>query len=429
MKKHPFDRASVLVFAVLLLAAGVFVLTGIAQIGATQAIVGQDEWALLERRNTLENSRAMARQFMLARMFYQPVTDNVSFTAGDGMGGFTLEPVEGVTAAGGDYWTTFSTTNTNINLNINPFTLMERGGFYRVVVPGSISDGAESVPWSFQVRTRSPVTAGFSFVQHVKKGSPAVNSGLLQSLDPPYVDMRNPEQFVGFHEMARMRVSSITNTNASDAGYDGTIDKLTNLASPVPFTAVNFVPGDANGTNWTVEVDLSDDSSGEVGAAFTYEVPATFQPPGDPAPLPVTGVRLLGTDVYPLPPLQIVVPDTNENTRTLFLSGRNPQTYGRPVYVNIIGSPTREDTFTIDANDAEGDWRIGVSAAVLTNNVAGLNEFDVVTFAYPPGFRIFGGLRTDGLVSNPPPLLRDTDPGGMDYVADRMMWLEDYRTP
>jgi hypothetical protein len=419
MKNPSSQRASVIVFAVLLLAAGVFVLAGIAQIGATQAVVGQDEWEYLERRVRLENSRAMARQFMLSRMFAAPVTNEVTFTAADGLGSFTLEPVEGVTADGGDYWTTFSTTNTNVNLSINPFTLMERGGFYRVVVPGTVSDGAESVEWSFQVRTRSPVTAGFRFVQH----RPATNNSIIESLDPPYIDMRHPEQFIGFHEMARMRVSSVTNTNANDSGYAGYLDKLTNLAAPVPFAAVRFVAGDADGTNMVAEIDLSDESSGELGAAFTYEVPANApsnDPPGD---VPVTGVRLLGTEVYPLPPLQVIVPESNTNTRTLFLSGRNPPNIGRPVYFNFMGSADVEDALIVDATAASGSWRLGISAASLDA------ISDRVEFVFDPGFSITGGLRVDGNVLNPPPLQQEQDPGGMDYVADRMMWLEDYRTP
>ena len=120
--KTTASSAAVLVFAVLLLAAGVFVLAGIAQLAATQALVGQNEWDALDRRVMSENSRAIGRQFMLARMFNSVVATNTGYTNA-ALGGFSVSPVS-ETSMGGDYWTTLSTTNTNVNLKINPFTLM-----------------------------------------------------------------------------------------------------------------------------------------------------------------------------------------------------------------------------------------------------------------------------------------------------------------
>jgi hypothetical protein len=38
-------------------------------------------------------------------------------------------------------------------------------------------------------------------------------------------------------------------------------------------------------------------------------------------------------------------------------------------------------------------------------------------------------VRTDGTISGNPSLEQERDPGGLDYIADRMMWLEDYKTP
>ena len=219
MKKSAGRRdAAVLVFAVLLLAVGVFVLTGIAQLSATQALIGQNEWDALRKRIMIENSRSMARQFMMARMFNGVVSNTVT-VSDPVLGGFTLSPVTD-TNAGADYWTTLSTTNTNVNLKINPFTLMERGGFYRVVVPGTVWDGVNDVQWNFQVRTRSPITAGYPVVQHLPADDEV--GGLAA---PPYIDMNENEQFIGFREMARMKVSSVTNTATDTNGYLGYLDE------------------------------------------------------------------------------------------------------------------------------------------------------------------------------------------------------------
>ena len=46
-----------------------------------------------------------------------------------------------------------------------------------------------------------------------------------------------------------------------------------------------------------------------------------------------------------------------------------------------------------------------------------------------PGINIVGGIRTDGAIFGAPSLRPELAPGGLDYIADRMMWLEDYKTP
>ena len=410
------DSAAVGVFAVLLLAAGVFVLAGIAQLAATQAIVGQNEWDALDRRIMQENSRAMGRQFMLARMFNGVVGTNASHTNA-AIGGFSVSPVS-ETNMGSDYWTTLSSTNTNVNLKINPFTLMERGGFYRVVVPGTIYDGVGDVPWNFQVRTRSPIAAGYPLTQH----RPASNA-ISGFLNPPYIDMNDPEQFVGFHEMARMRVSSVTNTNVDPTGYEGYLGVPIGVASWGPFTNSSFVPANASITALHLVIDLGVSDPQDLSQVLLFRVDenmdrANFTTNGtNYVGLPVTGLRLIGTEVYGLKPLQVVIPASRTNLTTLFLQGRNPLVTGREVYVNYQRTAGAGGNLGVIATNATGNWRVGISVA----NSA-------VSFS-TAGIDIVGGIRTDGAITGSPVLEPELDPGGLDYVADRMMWLEDYKTP
>lgn len=417
MKKSPQrDSGAVLVFAVLLLAAGVFVLAGVAQLAATQAIVGQNEWDALDRRIMSDNSRALGRQFMLSRMFNGVVGTNAGFTNAV-LGGFSVSPVS-ETNMGSDYWTTLSTTNTNVNLKINPFTLMERGGFYRVVVPGTIYDGTGNVPWNFQVRTRSPIAAGYPLTQH----RPASNS-ISVLLNPPYIDMNHPEQFIGFHEMARMRVSSVTNTNVDATGYEGFFDVPIGVASWGLFTNSSFAPANASITALHVVINLGTDDPQSLNQVLLFRVDETmdranFSTNGtNYVNLPVTGLRLIGTEEYPRKPLQVVIPAARTNLTGVFLQGRNPLVTGRPVYVNYRRTTGTGATLGVVATNASGNWRVGISAA-------GCN----VAFT-TPGIDIVGGIRTDGTISGAPVLEQELDPGGLDYVADRMMWLEDYKTP
>ena len=410
------DSAAVLVFAVLLLAAGVFVLAGIAQLAATQAIVGQNEWDALDRRIMQENSRAMGRQFMLSRMFNGVVGTNTSHTNA-AIGGFSVSPVS-ETSMGSDYWTTLSSTNTNVNLKINPFTLMERGGFYRVVVPGTIYDGVGDVPWNFQVRTRSPIAAGYPLTQH----RPASNA-ISGFLNPPYIDMNDPEQFVGFHEMARMRVSSVTNTNVDPTGYEGYLGVPIGVASWGPFTNSSFVPANASITALHLVIDLGASDPQDLSQVLLFRVDENMDRAGfttngtNYVGLPVTGLRLIGTEVYGLKPLQVVIPASRTNLTTLFLQGRNPLVTGREVYVNYQRTAGAGGNLGVIATNATGNWRVGISVA----NSA-------VSFS-TAGIDIVGGIRTDGAITGSPVLEPELDPGGLDYVADRMMWLEDYKTP
>lgn len=422
MKPKPQgDAAAVLVFAVLLLAAGVFVLTGIAQLAATQALIGQSEWQALDQRIRLENSRAMARQFMLARMFSGVVADPITFVD-TSLGGFSLSPVSS-TNTGDDYWTTLSTTNTNVNLKINPFTLMERGGFYRVVVPGKLySDTTATnsgVDWNFQVRTRSPITAGYPVVQQL----PASNNVALLVGAVPHIDMTKNEQFIGFHDMARMRVSSVTNTTADATGYEGFLNVPVGVAASGLFTNVTFRPANAQVTEMQAFIDLSTSDPQDLNQVLRYELVADtedYEANGtNYAGVPVTSLLIRGTENPSLKPLQVVIPEGRTNLQTIFLEGRNPLVTGRPVYINYQRSAVggARPILSMVATNATGRWRLGLSASQSDVSCA------------TTGIDIVGGIRTDGTITGSPSLVQDLDPGGLDYIADRMMWLEDYKTP
>lgn len=421
MKSSPPNdiSGSVLVFAVLLLTVGAFVLAGIAQLAATQALVGENEWEMVNRHIRLDNSRAMARQYVMQRMFIGPITNDVSYTDGSGYGGFQISEAPGTD----NYWTTLSTTNTNVNLKINPFTLMERGGFYRVVIGGTITDGVDDIAWNFQVRTRSPIAAGYPVVQH--KPANANLSGLVG--DSPYVDMNNAEQIIGFHEMARMRVSSVTNTNSSDTtGYVGYLDAPTGVASFAPFTAATMSPfeTDTNGvaTNLQAVVNLGSTDPNDTSQVLVYLVPSQaeyFETNAIPAitnTLPVVSVRLIGTSIYGLKPLQIIIPSSNTNAQQIELVGNNPADTGRVTYLNYRRDTSNPGELQVVTTNATGTWRLGITTS--HSDIGFDGPIDIV-----------GGVRTDGFINGSPTLHQELNPGGLDYIADRMMWLEDYKTP
>jgi hypothetical protein len=401
--------AAVLIFAVLLLSAGVFVLAGVAQLAATQALVGQGEWDSLGRRVTLENSRVMARQYMLSRMYHEPISTINGASISSDLGGFAV--TNGVNASVASYWSNAVLPSSSSDLRINPFSPMERGGFYPAAVGITLSNGTtEGARWSFLVRTRSPLAAGYSYVQ--QRPGERDFEGYVG-----YIDATN---FVGYgNNIPDVPVSSVDNTNeGSGSGYDGKFDVPASAASLLPFPGTPTVQpiGDPVApTGLEVVVDLSDDTY-PVGSlpssalAYRYVVPASTN--YGPNTINVTRVTLVGTDNgTTLPPL-LILATNNPALTSVELSGLNPRNSGRRVYLNLrnVPGPVRLKEFT----GSSVEWRLGVSSKgsnVDINNV-----------------ELIGGLRID---EDGPTLQVDGEdsPQGLDYIADQMMWLEDYRIP
>lgn len=409
-----------MIFAVLLMTAGIFVLAAVLQLAATQGISGDAEWSALQRRVTLGNSRSMAREYMHARMFRGPIPVDPgaeSVTFGNAMGGFSIQP-----AGGGqqNYWTALSTTNTDVVLNINPFNLMERGGFYREVFVGELLQGDSSVDWSFALRTRSPVAAGYSFVQH----RPAEND-LASLAAPPYIDLNGTgEQFWGFYGLPRMPVSSVTNTmtrvGGDTNGYQGYLDVLEGASVWGPFTGVTHEPRQTNasGVPLTLQavLDLSAADPNLDSPVVKHEVANTANctiGTNTYTGVPVEAVVLVGTDLFNRKPLHVVVPESNTNVKLLELRDDN----SRRVYFHRRKSVNDGVLFDVISTDADS-WRLGITMSQC--NI----QFEI------GNLEITGGLRTDGAIifqGGSANFVPEGDPAGLDFIADRMMWLEDYR--
>jgi len=414
------QSGAVMVFAIMLLSAGIFVLAAVLQLAATQGISGEAEWLALQRRVTLGNSRDMAREYMLSRIFRGGVPADAtmaSVTFTNASGGFNIQPAG---SAQTNYWAALSTTNTDVVLNINPFNLMERGGFYREVFVAQLQQGDRSVAWSFALRTRSPVAAGYSFAQH----RPADND-LASLAVPPYIDMNGTgEQFFGFYGMPRMPLSSVTNVmtrvTGDTNGYQGYLDVPPGASVAGIFTSVAYQPReptnqtpqtlqavvdlsaeDPNIPNSVLRCDLDDDRQDYTNGTNVY------------VDLPVKAVVLKGTQIYDRKPLHVVVPEANTNVTGLVLSNDN----SRLVYFYREKAANDGVPFDVSSVDAER-WNLGLTMSRC--NI----QFDIGALEVVGGLRTDGGISFQGGSANFTP---ETDPRGLDFIADRMMWLEDYR--
>ena len=407
-----------MIFALVLMTVGVFVLAAVLQLAATQGVSGEAEWDALQRRVTLGNSRAMAREHLRSRLFRVPqATNNWPATFTNSSGGFSIQPAG---PSHDNYWQALSVSDPDVVLNINPFNLMERGGFYREVFVGQLQQGANSVGWSFALRTRSPVAAGYSFVQH----RPADND-LASLASPPYIDLNGTgEQFIGFPGMPRMPMASVTNTftrGAGDSnGYQGFLDVREGASVYGLFTnAVYQAREPSNQTPQTLQVvlDLAAADPNVANSVLRYDATdntASFTRGTNVYNLPVKAVVLSGSGHdRGGKPLHVVVPESNTNITGLVLSNNN----ARLAYFYRQKAVNNGVLFDVSSVNASS-WRLGITMSQCDI------QFDIGTLEITGGLRTDGGITYQGGSAN---FIPETDPGGLDFIADRMMWLEDYR--
>ena len=386
---------------------------------ATQALKTEGEWTAMRRQVMTGNSRAMARQYLQSQIF---TGGALAASNSNAFGGFTVTPAE---ISG--YWATVSDTNPNARLNINPFTVMERGGFYRVWVPGSLWNGRENAGWNFQVRTRSPVAAGYTFVRQLPSPSNAVVLYSSTRIDMTNATNVNATNFFGYPGMPRLRVISVTKTNASDTnGYVGFMDIPEGAAVTGQFTNATLVTNTNIVTNTTTGLvttnvvrqallDIARDDLFETNSALRYNVTNN-----------VDRIVLIGTNAATtldgLPPLHVVVPTNNLSPRTLELRNSSD----RRVYFILmrpVGFVAGEDFNIVATNTSQ--FRLGLT--FQRQRIA----FDVADLPSLVDLQITGGLRTDSdtrSLGAIPVLTPETDPRGLDFIGDRMMWLEDTRS-
>lgn len=411
-------RGSVLIFVVLILMVGALVLGGVAQRAATQNLSSAVELDLAERRVLLRNSRALARQFVQQSMFYgfmpfPPGEAGSVFTAGftnAAIGGFSITNND----ASIDFWQTVSEAGTAAN--VNPFSPMERGGFYRVILPAGLWNGLGTVGWNYLVRTRSPIAAGYSLVLQ----RPAVRpSSAITFENNPYIDFIDAPAWVGFPGMPVVPVSSVTNTNVDSTGYTGFLDVPLTIAGAdgLPEEGIvrwEAVPNEESITGWLCEIDLRVDT-GDRPSAYEYSVVSErLPPPGatntNLVTVPVVSVRLIGTESADLSPLQLRMTDCPDVSELQLIGGNN-----RSLYINRQADLT---DLMVVMNEAPR-WRMGITmqGAPILLLAPGLVEF-------------IGGVRTDTAVAVDSAALvvtPDADPGSLDVIGDRLMWLEDSR--
>lgn len=412
---HGLKSGAVMIFAVILMTAGVFVLAAVLQTAATQGVSGETEWVAVERRVMLANSRAMARQYLLDRVFRAPQSDvwGVSFT--NSFGGFTNLDPRKVTD---NFWKIDASANSP---KVNPFNLMERGGFYREIFDVElvlaftnelVLTGPETSAWRFALRTRSPVAAGFGLIlQRPVTADP-------QNPPEPYIDMRAPARVAGFTGLPRVPFSSVTSVVNDSNGYQGYFD--------VPV----YLP-DGKWTNFdTNNVTYSNRGDNTLQVILHLGKPDPYDP----------SVNVLRYDIPNDIDYDLDGDGTNELTDITQIVLEGSGRGGKPLLVDVSPTATNADSLQLAGdNDRSVYFRLqrngGATFAVAAmpgaeSWILGLTIMGCPTQFELEAVEIAGGLRADGNVkfqSGSFVNFYPTNNNLLDSVADRVMWLEDYR--
>jgi len=409
-------RGTVVIFALLVVLVGAVVLAGWATMMATRSLFPDAAIEAQKRRIAMENGRALARGYLFGGLTNGTIAaTNISLTGG--CGGFT------VAAASINIL-----SNTTPPSAYNPFSPGERSGFEQTIA-GSITTASETNSWSFRIRGRSPIYAGYPLVMHLPADS------VPSSVDTPNALLWTNSPAMDF---SSTNYQSSTNLSALSGGganispfpytplamespagslsFSGQLQSTPISSGAITITDDPLVTTDgitisSNATTQTISMDL-----GVVNLTSAAAIPGSILLRYDidvssgAVPMILT---LTGGASTSLPPLLINVHQTGgtDNLTTVILSGNNQ----RRTYLSI----SKNTPVTINTSGS-ASWRIGM-----------LLQGSASTWTLGGALTLTGGIRSNANISVTSEsiiLQTDNDPGGLDSLADRMVWLEENRT-
>lgn len=398
LRRKPVGSA--VIYALVVMVAGTFVLAGWAHLMATRTLYTEQLPEGITRRLTLENSRLMATEYVLQYMSGAAISTNAVVSTP--FGGFSVSVAP-------DFWSTFNQPGSN-----SPFvssfsvagatryidtstTNFVRG--YMAEQQASLSDGTTNSSWTFQMRTRSPVW-GWDLVTLEDGG--AVGGGLALAPNAALGTPVGPAVDGSLLGVAVRREISGVDAFFAEALVTGeTID---------PF---NPVEDDDEKTHL-----FTCDGAGNV-TLYLKRTPDTFDPDiikyyqitGTPISLTFSDDALDSSiDVSLWPPIRVVcdsmtltsITIPNGNQRRLYLGIDNG---GTPLTISFAGN--------------------------ASSRLAAVFRDAPVTLSAPGDLQLTGGIQTDSSLttaSGTVTFSRELNPrSGLEQNAARRAWLEVYR--
>lgn len=437
------SQASAVLYVLVVMAIGGVVLAAWINLLANRVLYTDQLIAGVGRRVTLENSRAMATQYLLQNVLPGSHSNLVSAAVDDNWGAFTIDapagglqlvPLESVAQPEGN----------------NPFSPGGDVG-YTVDLPVTLSDGVNDQTWTFQARSRSPI---FSFDLYTAQrptlnpGNPVNVSTGLHVNESSFIWVPNSPNSYGITTarfetptvtlpglsvqdaggntvlMSNFPFLPITSGNVGSAwGYDGaisnvrptgSINSLTNHATdyaylyvdPLVVSNLGGIMSDGAGN---VTIDLLEASlmrvfiDGNVTTLhLTGHASGSWAVADDRPALLVVYLQTAATSTNDLATVELL----NESNRRLYLAIKKNTGTGVNIQATSTGTPLR--------------WRL---AATVENTP--------VNFALAGGsLELRGGIRSDASISvsgGSMSIVRELDPKLLERHADRIAWLESYR--
>ncbi|MEI6032699.1 MAG: hypothetical protein WCS65_00280 [Verrucomicrobiae bacterium] len=446
-------RGTIMIFALLVILGGALVLAAWAQMLSTRAAYPDTTAEGVKNRIAIANGRALARQFLLEQMALDPGSTNRtnSFTPScslaNNWGGFYLFFV----SRDNNIW-----TNTNFSEG-NPFSTFGGKSFVDASNTCWISNSADNREyWTFRIRSRSPLLAGYPLVIH-SPGATNTNAtandyrasacvlwtNLVGYSAFPVTPFTASTNTNGYATAAFSAPPNTSYTNVATLNYTN-ISAVTNGIYPTNATGGTATTNTTNisstiytnytGGNTTIVLDPSRyyTNASYSNAILRYDIPATVTnyPYLDAAAhrrytnATVTALTINGT-TSATNALHII--STNASLATVTLSGNNT----RKIYMNKSGGD-------LTLNTANYSGYTNYFALTFSAGASGYHLTVAPPTTAPKTLNLRGGLRTDGNITVTPagtlvtPVILsnsvDPTPGtNMEYMGDRIMWLEETR--
>ena len=448
MKKPlPFFRnmeGTIMIFSLFIILGGTLVLAAWVQMLATRATYTATTEEGQKRRIAMENGRALARQYVLNQMPNANSFLGTNYSLADGWGGFSLQvPPD-------NPWLT-----TNFSV-ANPFNPISDDSFV-VAISGSntyICNSAETNRWTFFVRSRSPLLAGYPLAVHnpgtTNPGTWAANTtnkiywtnalGFSNAADVPFTSgytasgNGTTNAYLGyFASPMNTNTSGVTIlTNGFSITYDtNSTNGATYVSSTNPSTNTNMYITNYRGGNVTLVLnstqtnsithyDITNTTGNNTWAVFSYTNTSGSK----------TNVRNYSNSAITN---LMLVASTNTNTLHLIATNNlatltlNGTANSRRIYLNKNGGSMTIKTATYTGNYT---WWLGMT---LSNCAA-----TVYAPTNANKLNIQGGIRSDGainvnqgnlvLMTNSVPAIIGTNVSPIEFIADRILWLEEQKS-
>lgn len=417
-------EGTIMIFSLVIILGGTLVLAGWAQMMATRATYTAMTEEGQKRRIAIANGRALARQYALNQMPSGSI-QTTNFSLANDWGGFAINFASGL-------W-----TNTNF-VEGNPFNRLS-GRSFVVTNLGTISNSVEDLNWTFLVRSRSPLLAGYPIAVQ----NPGSTNLAAWASNTYKIYWSNA---LGFTSSATVPFTS--GTNASGAGTNGYIGYF---ASPMntnyayaDTTGLSVANATSNGVTVTTTTNIGSYryitnfggtldvvlNSAQTNIILRFVIPnvtnGTFtnEVNGTNIITTYTNARvtnLILTSSASTNTLHLIADSGNTNLAYVTLSGNNN---ARRIYLNRDGGSLTLRTETSNANYS---WWMGMTLA---------NSGSAFTVLAPTNTRsltLQGGIRTDRTINvnqgNLVVISNSAPSTNTELVTDRILWLEDQRSP